>query len=129
MFWQLTDSILYWLSQNEQKSITDGFGKWYTLPIPDLDNATTYHHVFDHTQLNNDRNKLYSNGSAAQLIAVNTAMNYAEMLERAFRARHATIIQSYGQAISRCLAQKHEVGIFNVLRSYVEKMSQIPLRT
>lgn len=129
MFWQLTNSVLYWLAQNGNKAPTEGVSRWFMVPVPDLEDPTTYHHYFNHAELDNLRNQLYSGGSVAQLLAVNTAMNYSEMLERAFRARHATIIQSYGHAISRCLAQQHPFGIFKIVQEYVAKLSQIPQRS
>lgn len=123
------EKIRAWLQENVANIEKDGFGHWLVVDVPNLDDFTTYHQYFDHTALNNERTALYSRGSVAQLLAANTAFSYFEMFERAFRARHATIIQLYGHAAARAKAQTHSYGVFNIIKEYILQLRNVQQRS
>lgn len=125
---ELIDAIVSWLKLQERDAHRTGFGHWLTFQIPRLDHYISYHAVFRHDILNKARTDCYSKASSAQLIAVNNAISYLGMIERAFRARHATIIQHYGHAISRVTAHADKNGIFLFWKEHLNKLLQVPMR-
>lgn len=125
----LIPSLADWQAANASSVEEKGYGNWFNVGIEQLDDFTKYHLYFPHDKLNATRDACYASASAAQLIGVDLAIAQCGMIERAFRARHASIIQHYAHAKARSEAQSQEKGIFKVISSYLQGMIAIPPRS
>jgi hypothetical protein len=91
-----------------------------------ISGPTSFASAYDRTTLNANYNQALQSGNLTDRWSIKTQVDYMAMMERAFRARHATSIRCNAMSLGRQMGQgTQNTGVFYMLVNYLSSVNTI----